>query len=161
MAENHGFWAHGNRKVIKKVIRHMFDCRWDQKFRLLDRPARTDSVPGGFHIKYRCLVNRAGIRPAAVQKRNTTEVTRMDQDMRDMVHMIIDEMARMEERIYKRFDSHESRLGRIEERLDRMDRQLDAIWHEVNANRLEKDTLVIMDKRITRLEQLAGVTVSV
>ena len=49
----------------------------------------------------------------------------------------------------------------IEERLDRMDRQLDAIWHEVNANRLEKDTLVIMDKRITRLEQLAGVTVSV
>lgn len=85
----------------------------------------------------------------------------MDQDMRDMVHMIIDEMARMEERIYKRFDSHESRLGRIEERLDRMDRQLDAIWHEVNANRLEKDTLVIMDKRITRLEQPAGVTVSV
>ena len=85
----------------------------------------------------------------------------MDQDMRDMVHMIIDEMACMEERIYKRFDSHESRLGRIEERFDRMDRQLDAIWHEVNANRLEKDTLVIMDKRITRLEQLAGVTVSV
>ena len=85
----------------------------------------------------------------------------MDQKMKEMCNMIIDEMARMEERIYKRFDSHEGRLGRIEERLDRMDQQLDAIWHEVNANRLEKDTLVIMDRRITRLEQQAGVTTAV
>ncbi len=82
----------------------------------------------------------------------------MNQEMRDMVNMIIDEMARMEERINKRSDARYEALGK---RMDQFDARLEALWHEVNANRLEKDTLVIMDKRITRLEQLAGVTVSV
>ena len=82
----------------------------------------------------------------------------MNQEMRDMVNMIIDEMARMEERINKRSDARYEALGK---RMGQFDARLEALWHEVNANRLEKDTLVIMDKRITRLEQLAGVTVSV
>ncbi len=73
----------------------------------------------------------------------------MNQEIREMFNMVIEEMGRMEDRINRRFDALEARMDKLEARME-------AMQHEINANRLEKDTLVIMEKRISRLERTVG-----
>ncbi len=58
----------------------------------------------------------------------------MNNEMKMMVNVIIDEMGRMEGRINKRFEILENRFNDIENRMESM-------WHDINACKLEKGTL--------------------
>lgn len=62
----------------------------------------------------------------------------MTEEMKRMVNTILEEMDRMENRINRRFE-------RIEVRLDSMQ-------HEINACKLERDSVSLMIKRIDQLE---------
>lgn len=84
----------------------------------------------------------------------------MDKETKDMFNMILEEMARMEERINRRFDN---RFTGIEARLDRMDQRMELMQHEINACKLEKGVIELLfqkndefEKRISRLEQKQG-----
>lgn len=63
----------------------------------------------------------------------------MTEEMKMMIGTILEEMERMENRINRRFE-------RIEERLDSMQ-------HEVNACKLERDSISLLIKRIDQLEE--------
>ena len=66
----------------------------------------------------------------------------MTEEMKLMVNTILEEMERMENRINKRMDR---RFERIEERLDSMQ-------HEINACKLEQDSVSLLIKKIDQLE---------
>lgn len=66
----------------------------------------------------------------------------MTEEMKLMVNTILEEMERMENRINKRMDR---RFERIEERLDSMQ-------HEINACKLERDSVSLLIKRMDQLE---------
>ncbi len=77
----------------------------------------------------------------------------MDKDIKDMFNMILEEIARMEERINRRFTV-------IEAHLDGMEQRMELMQHEINACKLEKGVIELLlkkndefDERITRLEQ--------
>lgn len=63
----------------------------------------------------------------------------MTEEMKMMINTILEEMGRMENRINRRFE-------RIEERLDSMQ-------HEINACKLERDSISLLIKRIDQLEE--------
>lgn len=63
----------------------------------------------------------------------------MTEEMKMMINTILEEMERMENRINRRFE-------RIEERLDSMQ-------HEINACKLERDSISLLIKRIDQLEE--------
>lgn len=63
----------------------------------------------------------------------------MTEEMKMMVNTILEEMERMENRINRRFE-------RIEERLDSMQ-------HEINACKLERDSISLLIKRMDQLEE--------
>ncbi len=54
----------------------------------------------------------------------------MDKEMKDMFNLMLEEMARMEGRINKCFDS---RFTGLEARLDRMEQRMELMQHEINA----------------------------
>ncbi len=58
----------------------------------------------------------------------------MDDEIKMMLNAILEEMGRVEERTNKRFDKIEN--------------QLEIMQHEINACKLEKDTISILIKKI-------------
>ncbi len=58
----------------------------------------------------------------------------MDDEIKMMLNAILEEMGRVEERTNKRFDKIENRL--------------ESMQHEINACKLEKDTISILIKKI-------------
>lgn len=65
--------------------------------------------------------------------------------MKLMVNTIIDEMGRMEERINKKFD-------KIDNHFDKLDQRLESMQHEINACKLERDSVGLLLKKIDELE---------
>lgn len=63
----------------------------------------------------------------------------MTEEMKMMENTILEEMERMENRINRRFE-------RIEERLESMQ-------HEINACKLERDSVSLLIKRVDQLEK--------
>ncbi len=62
----------------------------------------------------------------------------MDDEIKMMLNAILEEMSRTEERIYARMDS----------RFDKIEVRLESMQHEINACKLEKDTISILIKKI-------------
>lgn len=62
----------------------------------------------------------------------------MNEEMKMMLNAIIEELGRTEERIYKRFD--------------KIDIQLESMQHEINACKLERDSVGLLLKKIDQLE---------
>lgn len=63
----------------------------------------------------------------------------MDKEMKDMFDAILDEMARMEERTNKRFD--------------KIDNSLESMQHDVNACKMERESVSILIKKIAQLKK--------
>ena len=77
--------------------------------------------------------------------------------MKAYVNGLVDEMGRMESRINARFE-------KVDERFDRIEARLDSMQHEINACKLESDTVNLLIKisdqheiRIDRLEKKNGI----
>lgn len=62
----------------------------------------------------------------------------MNEEMKWMVNMLVDEMGRIEERITRRFDG--------------VDQRLDAMQHEISFCKLEGDSVGLLIKKIDQLE---------
>lgn len=63
----------------------------------------------------------------------------MDSEMKMMFNTIIEEMGNMEERTNKRFDKIEDQLGLMQ--------------HEINACKLERESIGLLIKKIDQLEK--------
>lgn len=63
----------------------------------------------------------------------------MDSEIKMMFNTILEEMGRVEERTNKRFD--------------RIEKQLETMQHDINACKLEKDTISLLIKKIDQLEK--------
>lgn len=63
----------------------------------------------------------------------------MDSEMKMMFNTIIEEMGNMEERTNKRFDKIEN--------------ELELLHHEVNACKLERESIGLLIKKIDQLEK--------
>ena len=63
----------------------------------------------------------------------------MDDEIKMMLNAILEEMGRVEERTNKRFDKIEARL--------------ESMQHEINACKLEKDTISLLIKKSDQLEK--------
>lgn len=63
-----------------------------------------------------------------------------------MINAIVDEMGKMESRINNRFSE-------VNERFNKIDLQLLSMQHDINACKLEKETLDILIRKIDQLEQ--------
>lgn len=63
----------------------------------------------------------------------------MDKEMKDMFDAILEEMARMEERTNKRFD--------------KIDNSLESMQHDVNACKMERESVSILIKKIAQLKK--------
>ena len=63
----------------------------------------------------------------------------MDKETKELFNALVEEMGGMEDRINRRFD-------KIDRRLEQMDNRMDQMQHEINANRLDKETIsIVMD----------------
>ena len=60
----------------------------------------------------------------------------MDNETKMMLNTILEEISRTEERIYARMDS----------RFDKIEARLESMQHEINACKLEKDTISLLIK---------------
>ena len=67
----------------------------------------------------------------------------MDNEMKMMFNTILEEMGRTEERIYARMDS----------RFDKIEVRLEPMQHEINACKLERESLGLLIKKIDQLER--------
>ena len=67
----------------------------------------------------------------------------MDDEIKLMLNTILDEMGRMEERINKRMD----------ERFDKIENQLEIMQHEINACKLERESIGLLIKKIDQREK--------
>ncbi|MCM1123213.1 MAG: hypothetical protein NC416_11575 [Eubacterium sp.] len=77
----------------------------------------------------------------------------MDRETKTMLNAILDEMGRMEGRINKKFEAVDARFDRLESRMDIMQ-------HEINACKLERESISLLiqkidehEERITKLER--------
>ena len=68
----------------------------------------------------------------------------MDKEMKMMVNAIIEEIGKMEDRINKRMD----------ERFNKMEACMDAMRHEVNACKLERESISLLIKKVDQHEKL-------
>jgi len=66
----------------------------------------------------------------------------MDSETRMMLNRILEEMALMEERICTRMDK----------RFEKIESQLELMQHEVNACKLERESIGLLIKKIDQLE---------
>lgn len=62
----------------------------------------------------------------------------MDNEIKMMLNAILEEIAHVDERVNKRFDKVEA--------------QLDSLQHEVNACKLERESIGLLIKKIDQLE---------
>lgn len=67
----------------------------------------------------------------------------MTEEMKMMINTILEEMERMENRINKRMD----------QRFERIEARLDSMQHEINACKLERDSVSLLIKRMDQLEE--------
>lgn len=81
----------------------------------------------------------------------------MTEELKMMFNTILEEMERMENRINKRMDY---RFDQVDRRFDQMDQRLESMQHEINACKLERDSVGLLiqesdrhEKRIEALER--------
>ena len=65
----------------------------------------------------------------------------MDDEIKMMLNTILDEMGRMEDWINKRFDA-------VDERFDKIGARLETMQHEINACKLERESIGLLIKKI-------------
>lgn len=70
----------------------------------------------------------------------------MNEETKMMINAIVDEMGKMESRINNRFSE-------MNERFNKIDMQLLSMQHDINACKLEKETLDILIKKIDQLDE--------
>ena len=70
----------------------------------------------------------------------------MDDEIKMMLNTILDEIGRIEDRINKRFDAVDGRFDKIEARSE-------TIQREVNACKLERESIGLLIKKIDQLEK--------
>lgn len=69
----------------------------------------------------------------------------MTEELKAAVNTIIDEMGRMENRIHKRMDEC---FAQVDNHFDKMESRLESMRHEVNACKLERDSVGLLLKKI-------------
>ena len=81
----------------------------------------------------------------------------MDRETKTMLNAILDEMGRMEERINDRMDK---RFDSVNARFDKLESRMDIMQHEINACKLERESIALLiqkidehEERITKLER--------
>ena len=62
-----------------------------------------------------------------------------------MFNSVLEEMAKMEERINERFDT-------MERRFEKMENHIELLHHEVNACKLERESVGLLIKKIDQSE---------
>ena len=65
----------------------------------------------------------------------------MNKELREMCNLLADEMGRLENRLKKELVGMGSEF---DERLNKMEQRLESMQHDINACKLEKDTLEIL-----------------
>lgn len=65
----------------------------------------------------------------------------MDSETKMMLNAILEEIGKLEDRINARFEA-------VDRRFDRIDAQLEAMQHEVNACKLERESVSLLIKKI-------------
>ena len=61
----------------------------------------------------------------------------MDSETKMMFNTIIEEMGNLEERLNKRFE-------KIDKRFEKIENELELLHHEVNACKLESETIILI-----------------
>lgn len=74
----------------------------------------------------------------------------MDKEMREMFNTVLEEMDRMEKRMEKRIDV---RFDAVDRRFERLEDRMEQLHHEVNACKLERDSVGMLIKHMGNLEQ--------
>lgn len=69
----------------------------------------------------------------------------MDKETKMMFNSVLEEMAKMEERINERFDT-------MERRFEKMENHIELLHHEVNACKLERESVGLLIKKIDQSE---------
>ena len=75
----------------------------------------------------------------------------MNDEMKMMFNAVLDEIGRMDEKSDKKFES-------INRRFDKIDAELESLHHEVNACKLERDSVGFLIKRLDKLEESMNCT---
>lgn len=65
----------------------------------------------------------------------------MNEEMKMMVNAIIEEIGRMGNRINTKFE-------RVDTRFDKIEQRLESMQHEINACKLERDSVGLLLKKI-------------
>ena len=73
----------------------------------------------------------------------------MNDDLKLMVNTLIEEMGRMEDRINTRMDE---RFNKVDKHLGNIDVRLESMQHEINACKLERDSVGQLLKKKDQLE---------
>lgn len=73
----------------------------------------------------------------------------MDDEMKLMINVVLEEIGRMEEKSDKKLED-------INSRFDKIDAELESLHHEVNACKLERDSVGFLLKRLDKLEESAN-----
>lgn len=74
----------------------------------------------------------------------------MDRETREMFNAVLEEMSRMEERMEKRMDE---RFDAVDRRFERLENRMELLHHEVNACKLEQESVGMLIKHIDKLEE--------
>ncbi len=73
----------------------------------------------------------------------------MDKEMKLMFNAVLEEIARVEEKLEKKIDKLEEKM---DERFQKVYHDMELLYHEVNACKLEKDTISILMRRMDQYE---------
>ncbi|MBE5884727.1 MAG: hypothetical protein E7291_10040 [Lachnospiraceae bacterium] len=78
----------------------------------------------------------------------------MDKETRELFNALVGEMDKLAERINKRFEN-------IDMRFEKMDAKIELIYenlsHEINACKLDKDTLVLLVQKVNEIDERVNV----
>ena len=74
----------------------------------------------------------------------------MDKETREMFNAILVEMGRMEDRINKRMDN---RFDGVNSRFDKIEARLEIMQHEINACKLDHETISLLIKKVDQHDQ--------
>ena len=69
----------------------------------------------------------------------------MDKEMKMMFNAVLEEIARVEKKMDERFDEMDRRFQKVYH-------DMELLYHEVNACKLEKDTISILMRRMDQYE---------
>ncbi len=78
----------------------------------------------------------------------------MEKETKELFNALVEEMGRMEERLNNRMDK---RFDEIDKRFERIDKRLDQMQHEINANKIEKDTMSIVMNYINNVNSAVAI----